>query len=67
MAVQPKADVIAQLLDSANRMREVRAAAELLNRTRTGNEPDPRLIDVNLTQPPPGFGGQPERTDLPAG
>ena len=67
MAVQPKADVIAQLLDSARRMREVRTAAELLSRTRTGNEPDPRAVDVTLTQPAPGFRGEPERPNLTAG
>ena len=67
MAVQPKADLIAQLLDSAKRMREVRTAAELLSRTRAGNEPDPRAIDVNLAQPAPGFRGEPERSDLTAG
>lgn len=64
MAVKSSADIVAQLLESAKRMREVRAAAELLSRNRRGPEPDPRPLDLGGIQPTPGFTGQVERPNL---
>ncbi len=63
---QTKNEILNQLKESARRMREVREAAESIRLTRLGAEPDPVPLNVNLTQPPPRFVGQPEGPNLPA-
>ncbi len=61
--IQPRREIIAQLTRSAERMKQVREAAQKLRLLREGAEPEPRQPQPLLTQPAPRFSGQPERSD----
>lgn len=65
MAVLSTAEIIAQLTTAAANMRAVRSAAQQLRSIRTGAEPNPTPLAVELTQPNPGFLGEPIRTNTP--
>ncbi len=65
MAVLSTSEIIAQLRTATERMQEVRAAALQLRSIRQGEEPNPTPLSIDLTQPSPGFLGQPIRSNSP--
>jgi len=65
MALLSTAEILEELSEAAKRMREVRTAALALRSIRQGDEPNPTPLPLDLTQPGPGFSGQPIRTDTP--
>lgn len=65
MALLSTAEILEQLSDAAKRMKEVRAAALELRSIRQGDEPNPTPLPIDLSQPGPGFSGQPIRTNTP--
>ena len=65
MTLLSTAEIIAQLREATKRMQEVRAAALKLRSIRQGPEPNPTPLPIDLTQPGPGFSGQPVRTNAP--
>ena len=65
MAVQSMAEILGQLSEAAKRMKEVRSAALELQSIRAGDEPNPTPLPIDLSQPGPGFRGEPIRTNTP--
>ncbi len=59
--IESTREIIAQLTRSAERMKQVREAAQKLRLLREGAEPEPRRPQILPTQPTPGFTGQLER------
>ena len=64
MPVQSNAELLAQLHEAAQRMLEVRAAADALRATRLDPEPFVSPLPIALTEPQPVFSGQPVRPDV---
>ena len=63
MALLSTAEIIEELSQAARRMREVRSAALELRSIRQGDEPNPTPLPIDLTQPGPGFRGEPIRSN----
>ena len=63
MALLSTAEILESLSESAKRMREVRKAALELRSIRAGDEPNPTPLPIDLSQPGPGFRGEPIRTN----
>ena len=67
MAVESTAVIIIALADAAKRMNEVRNAALKLRSIRSGDEPNPTPLPFDLSQPAPGFAGEPIRSNPSTG
>ncbi len=65
MALLSTAEILEELSEAARRMREVRSAALELRSIRQGDEPNPTPLPIDLSQPGPGFRGEPIRTNTP--
>ena len=63
--IQPTREIIAQLTRSAERMKQVREAAQKIRLLREGAEPEPRGPQISPSQPTPSFTGQIERPNTP--
>ena len=65
MALLSTAEILEELSQAAKRMREVRSAALELRSIRQGDEPNPTPLPTDLSQPGPGFRGEPIRSNAP--
>lgn len=65
MAVTSTAELVTALRDAAQKMKAVRSAALELRSIRQGDEPNPTPLPIDLSQPLPGFRGEPIRTNTP--
>ncbi|KKM72865.1 hypothetical protein LCGC14_1416260 [marine sediment metagenome] len=65
MALLSTSEILERLREAAKRMREVRSAALELRSIRAGGEPNPAPLPIDLSQPGPGFRGEPIRTNTP--
>lgn len=67
MAILTREEIMERLTASAERMAQVRRAAQLATIVRAGGEPAPAQPSGDLGPPGPEFSGQPPRSGAPAG